>query len=170
MRPSKDFEVLTVLRDLVKGQPVNAEAVAETGLTVEQLQDLVDRMKKARFGVLFFGMGLSMTRGKHMNSAGLLALAAEMNAFTKFVAMPMRGHGNVTGADVVMPGRRATRSASICVGVIRDSTPASFRRSICSCAATTTPRWILGAAPARRCRSRPSTTWRRYRRSRWTPR
>ena len=72
VRPSKDFEVLTVLRALVKGQPVNAEAVAETGLTVEQLQDLVDRMKKARFGVLFFGMGLSMTRGKHMNSAGLL--------------------------------------------------------------------------------------------------
>ena len=47
-------------------------------------------------------MGLSMTRGKHMNSAAMLTLAAEMNAFTKFVAMPMRGHGNVTGADVVM--------------------------------------------------------------------
>ena len=51
---------------------------------------------------MFFGMGLSMTRGKHMNSAALLTLAAEMNAFTKFVAMPMRGHGNVTGADVIM--------------------------------------------------------------------
>jgi formylmethanofuran dehydrogenase subunit B len=37
-----------------------------------------------------------------MNSAALLSLAAEMNAFTKFVAMPMRGHGNVTGADVIM--------------------------------------------------------------------
>ena len=59
-------------------------------------------MKTARFGVLFFGMGLSMTRGKHMNSAAVLTLAAELNAFTKFVAMPMRGHGNVTGADVVM--------------------------------------------------------------------
>src|SRR5262249_4462630 len=59
-------------------------------------------MKRARFGVIFFGMGLSMTRGKHMNSAGVLMLAAEMNAFTKFVCMPMRGHGNVTGADVVM--------------------------------------------------------------------
>ena len=47
-------------------------------------------------------MGLSMTRGKHMNSAALLTLAAELNAFTKFVAMPMRGHGNVTGGDVVM--------------------------------------------------------------------
>ena len=47
-------------------------------------------------------MGLSMTRGKHMNSAAVLTLAAELNAFTKFVAMPMRGHGNVTGGDVVM--------------------------------------------------------------------
>ena len=76
--------------------------MAETGLTLEQLQDLADRMKTARFGVMFFGMGLSMTRGKHMNSAALLTLAAELNAFTKFVAMPMRGHGNVTGGDVIM--------------------------------------------------------------------
>ncbi len=102
VRPGKDFEVLTTMRALVKGQPVDAEAVAETGLSLEQLQEIVDRMKKARFGVLFFGMGLSMTRGKHMNSAAALALAAEMNAFTKFVSMPMRGHGNVTGADVIM--------------------------------------------------------------------
>ena len=59
-------------------------------------------MKAARFGIIFFGMGLSMTRGKHMNSAGVLTLAAEMNAFTKFVAMPMRGHGNVAGSDMVL--------------------------------------------------------------------
>lgn len=102
VRPGKDFEVLTVLRALVKGRPVDAAAVADTGLTLEQLQDLVGRMKGAKFGVLFFGMGLSMTRGKHMNSAAALTLAAELNAFTKFVAMPMRGHGNVTGADVVL--------------------------------------------------------------------
>jgi formylmethanofuran dehydrogenase subunit B len=102
VRPAKDFEVLTILRALIKGQAVNPQVVAETGLTIEQLQDLADRMKQARFGVLFFGMGLSMTRGKHMNSAALLTLAAELNAFTKFVAMPMRGHGNVTGGDVIM--------------------------------------------------------------------
>jgi len=102
IRPSKDFEVLTTLRALVKGQPVNPETVAETGLTVDQLQDLADRMKRARFGVLFFGMGVSMTRGKHMNSAAILTLVAELNAFTKFVTMPMRGHGNVTGSDMVM--------------------------------------------------------------------
>jgi formylmethanofuran dehydrogenase subunit B len=102
IKPGKDFEVLTILRALVKSQPINESMVAETGLRLEQLQDLVDRMKRAKFGVLFFGMGLSMTRGKHMNSAAILTLAAELNAFTKFVAMPMRGHGNVTGADVVM--------------------------------------------------------------------
>ena len=102
VRPGKDFEVLTALRAIVKGQPVDAAAVADTGLSLDQLTDLANRMKTCRFGVLFFGMGLSMTRGKHMNSAAALTLAAELNAFTKFAAMPMRGHGNVTGADVIM--------------------------------------------------------------------
>ncbi len=102
VRPGKDFELITVLRALVKEQPVSDEQIAETGLVRSQLEDLVKRMKSCRFGAMFFGMGLSMTRGKHMNSAALLTLAAELNAFTKFVAMPMRGHGNVTGADVIM--------------------------------------------------------------------
>ena len=102
IQPGKDFEVLTTLRALLKNQKVDEESAAETGLTLSQLQDLIDRMKRARFGVLFFGMGISMTRGKHMNSAAVLTLAAELNAFTKFVCMPMRGHGNVTGSDMVL--------------------------------------------------------------------
>ena len=102
VRPGKDFELITILRAMVKGQHVGDEQIAETGLTRETLDDLIHRMKTCKFGCIFFGMGLSMTRGKHMNSAALLTLAAEMNAFTKFVAMPMRGHGNVTGADVIM--------------------------------------------------------------------
>ncbi len=102
IRPGKDFEVLTTLRALLKNQPVDEALVDETGLTLDQLRDLIERMKNARFGVIFFGMGLSMTRGKHMNSAAVLALVAELNAFTKFVSMPMRGHGNVAGADIVM--------------------------------------------------------------------
>src|SRR5438067_12367531 len=61
IRPGKDFEVVTALRALVKGQPVDANGVAETGLSVQQLQDLVERMKRARFGVIVFGMGVSMT-------------------------------------------------------------------------------------------------------------
>jgi len=102
VRPGKDFELITALRAVVKGQRVDEKLLTETGVSIEQARDLAERMKQARFGVLFFGMGLSMTRGKHMNSAAILALAAEMNAFTKFVAMPMRGHGNVTGSDMVL--------------------------------------------------------------------
>ncbi len=102
IRPGKDFEVLTALRALVRGRPVDATRLAATGLGLEQLQDLAERMKRCRFGVFFFGMGLTMTRGKYMNSSAILTLAAELNAYTKFVAMPMRGHGNVTGADTVV--------------------------------------------------------------------
>ena len=102
IKPGKDFEVLTILRALIKGRPVNRVLAAETGLTIEQLQEFAEQMKNARFGVIFFGMGLSMTRGKHMNSAAILTLVAELNAFTKFVCMPMRGHGNVAGSDMVL--------------------------------------------------------------------
>ena len=83
-----------------------------------------------------------------MNSAAVLTLAAELNAFTKFVAMPMRGHGNVTGADVVM---RWTTGLSVrrqpARAAIRASTRASSRRWTCWSAATTTRRLILGADP-----------------------
>ncbi|MCA9128264.1 MAG: formylmethanofuran dehydrogenase subunit B [Planctomycetales bacterium] len=102
VRPGKDFELLTILRALLKGHDVGDREIAQTGLDRAVLEDLLSRMKASKFGAIFFGMGLSMTRGKHMNSAALLTLAAELNSFTKFVAMPMRGHGNVTGADVIM--------------------------------------------------------------------
>ena len=65
----------------------------------------MDRMKSARFGVIFFGMGLTMTRGKHANSEALLALTRDMNRYTRFVCKPNRGHGNVTGADNVVSWR-----------------------------------------------------------------
>jgi len=101
IRPGKDFEVITALRALIRGRRVCADSLEDTGLTLEQLEDLAARMKRARFGAIFFGMGLTMTRGKHMNASALLTLGAELTQFTRFVAMPLRGHGNVTGADVV---------------------------------------------------------------------
>src|SRR5258705_29743 len=54
VRPGKDFEMVTTLRALLKNRPVDEARVAETGLTLEQLRDFVERMKRARFGVLFF--------------------------------------------------------------------------------------------------------------------
>ena len=101
-KPGKDFEILWALRALVKGRKIAPSIEQETGVPLEVLQDLTERMKNCRFGVLFFGMGLTMTRGRHFNSGALLALATDLNEFTHFVAKPVRGHGNVTGADNVV--------------------------------------------------------------------
>ncbi|MGC8873733.1 MAG: formylmethanofuran dehydrogenase subunit B [Chloroflexia bacterium] len=102
VRPGRDFECLWALRVLVAGRPVDEAAVAETGITLAQLEDLAQRMKSCRFGVLFAGLGLTQSRGKQMNLAAVFLLVRDLNAYTKFAAIPMRGHGNVTGIDNVM--------------------------------------------------------------------
>ncbi len=102
VKPGKDFELLWALRALVKGRRIDPNIEEITGIPLASLTDLVDKMKNCRYGVLFFGMGLTMTRGRHFNSGALLALATDLNEFTHFVAKPVRGHGNVTGADNVV--------------------------------------------------------------------
>jgi formylmethanofuran dehydrogenase subunit B len=102
VKPRRDFEVLWALRALVKGRRVDPSVEQVTGVPLATLEDLAKRMKSCRFGALLFGMGLTMTRGRHFNSGALLALAADLNEFTHFVAKPVRGHGNVTGADNVV--------------------------------------------------------------------
>jgi formylmethanofuran dehydrogenase subunit B len=102
VKPRKDFEALWALRALVKGLELDPSIGDETGIPLEQLQDLARRMKTCKFGVFLFGMGLSMTQGKHLNVEAALALARDLNEHTKFYIKPMRGHGNVTGADNVV--------------------------------------------------------------------
>lgn len=102
IKPRKDFEALWSLRALIKGVELPPSIGDSLGISLEQLKDLAQRMKSCKFGVLFFGMGLSMTRGKHLNAEAALALARDLNRYTRFVAKPMRGHGNVTGADNVV--------------------------------------------------------------------
>ncbi len=101
--PGKDFEALWTLRALARGVALDAAIVeSETLVPLAAWQDLVERMKRARFGVFLFGGGLTMSHGGFINSEALWALVRDMNAFTRFVALPMRGRGNVTGADNVI--------------------------------------------------------------------
>ena len=102
IRPGKDFEALWALQALVNGQKLNQAAVAEIGLTLDQLTDLADRMMHCKFGVLFIGQGLTQTRGKHFNTSAAFLLVRALNRHAKFALMPMRGHGNVTGIDNVL--------------------------------------------------------------------
>ncbi len=98
IKPRADFELAWALRGLVNGVEIGPEIEEATGISLETLTDVADRMKKAKFGVILFGMGLTMTRGKHMNIEAVLSLARDLNKFTRFTAKPMRGHGNVTGS------------------------------------------------------------------------
>ena len=106
IKPRRDFEALWTLRALAQKIPLDAATVeADTGVPLASWQDLMDRMMRARFGVILFGMGLTMTRGKHLNTEAVLSLVRDMNAHTRFVCKPMRGHGNVTGGDNVVTWR-----------------------------------------------------------------
>ncbi len=103
VRPGKDFEMITILRALVKGQrggPGSGRRNrADAGAAARPRRP--DEEGEVRRALLRHGP-VDDARQAHELAPRLLTLAAEMNAFTKFVAMPMRGHGNVTGADVVM--------------------------------------------------------------------
>ena len=71
------------------------------GVPIEQVVDLANQMKEARFGVVFFGLGLTQSDGRHMNIDAAVGLVAELNRHTKFLLTPMRGHYNVGGANTV---------------------------------------------------------------------
>lgn len=102
LKPRSDFELAWALRGIAAGVEVDPDIEQITGIPLDMLEDLVSKMKEAKFGVIMFGMGLTMTRGKHINTEAVLALARDMNKYTRFAAKPMRGHGNVTGADNIV--------------------------------------------------------------------
>jgi formylmethanofuran dehydrogenase subunit B len=99
VQPNKDFELLQALRLLVKDEELEVDEVA--GVPVDLLEDVVDAMVGCRFGVMFFGVGLTMSSGKLQNIDAAIALTRDLNYRTKFVIMPMRGHFNVAGANIV---------------------------------------------------------------------
>jgi formylmethanofuran dehydrogenase subunit B len=99
VEPNKDYELLQALRMLVRNEELNVDSVA--GVPVGILEDLADVMISTEFGVLFFGVGLTMSSGKLRNVDAALSLTRDLNQFTKFLIMPMRGHYNVTGANMV---------------------------------------------------------------------
>jgi formylmethanofuran dehydrogenase subunit B len=99
VEPNKDYELLHALRALVRDQEIEVDKVA--GVPVEYLEEVADVLIKCNFGALFFGVGLTMSKGKLRNIDAALSLVRDLNMWTKFVIMPMRGHFNVTGANVV---------------------------------------------------------------------
>ncbi|MHC1626048.1 MAG: formylmethanofuran dehydrogenase subunit B [Methanoculleaceae archaeon] len=100
IKPGGDYAVLSALRALIRGKgDMIPESVA--GVQRSQLERVAMMCRSARFGALYFGLGLTMTRGKHKNVRNAIELVDELNRHTKFVITPMRGHWNVYGANEV---------------------------------------------------------------------
>ena len=99
VQPNGDYEVLQTMRALVRGEEIEVDEVA--GITIDALKELVTEMSEAKFGAMFFGLGLTQTEGRHMNIDAAVGLVSELNRKTKFVLTPMRGHYNVAGANTV---------------------------------------------------------------------
>lgn len=99
VKPNTDYELLQALRMLIRDEELEVEEVA--GVSLDFLEEIAEVMVGCRLGVLFFGLGLTMTEGKLRNIDAALSLVRDLNHRTKFLIMPMRGHFNVTGSNIV---------------------------------------------------------------------
>lgn len=57
----RDYELMDALRVAFRGEPL-PESVA--GIPRKDIEKVAQLMKDSRFGIIFFGMGLTQTRGK----------------------------------------------------------------------------------------------------------
>jgi formylmethanofuran dehydrogenase subunit B len=99
VHPNKDYELMQAIRAMVKDEDLDVDQVA--GVPIEYLKEVVDSLVNCNFGVIFFGMGLTQSAGKFRNIEVAISLVRDLNLRTKFVIMPMRGHFNVSGANIV---------------------------------------------------------------------
>jgi formylmethanofuran dehydrogenase subunit B len=97
INPATDLEVIETLRALIREAKLDVTEVG--GISIKDLEQIATTMKTAKYGVLFFGLGLTQSFGRHRNIDAAIRLIQDLNAHTKWGLMPMRGHYNVSGAN-----------------------------------------------------------------------
>ncbi len=101
--PGRHWEALWELRLAVKGSlrmsPLTLALPRGEG---DQLADLAERMKACRFGIVFFGAGITKGPNAHRTVEAQLQLVTDLNKHTRFYARRMRRFGDVAGADSVL--------------------------------------------------------------------
>ncbi len=99
IKPNSDFEIFNAMRAILNYGDCRGDVIG--GIPKEDLVKLVEEMKSCQFGIIFFGMGLTHTYGSSGSIREAILLTRDLNRFTKFAIMPMRGHYNVTGFNEV---------------------------------------------------------------------
>lgn len=101
--PDQDYEILGVLRALLKKRVLAVGMIG--GRPLQEWETLLERMTRCRYGIIFYGTGLTMSRGGVETVAQLLHFVNDLNAHTRFSVMAMRGplgFGNVAGSYKVL--------------------------------------------------------------------
>jgi len=99
IKPNEDYELFNAIRAMLRGVELDEKEIS--GVSMDTIKELVEKLKSCNFGVIFFGMGLTQSLSHHRNIDAAISLVRELNDHTKFLLTPMRGHYNVAGANQV---------------------------------------------------------------------
>jgi formylmethanofuran dehydrogenase subunit B len=98
LQQGHDYELFDAFRTVLRGHDIPDEVA---GIKKEQILKGAEAMKKARFVMIFFGMGCTHTDGRNHNVDIAISLTRDLNTHTKASIMAMRGHYNIAGPGQV---------------------------------------------------------------------
>ncbi len=96
---NEDYSFFNALRAVLKGQKIEDEVA---GVPRDRIMEMVNVMKNAECGVIFFGLGVSQTLSKQRNVDILIRLVEDLNGYSKWSMLPMKGSLNVGGFNVAL--------------------------------------------------------------------
>lgn len=99
VKPNGDYELISAIRAALRGVELKQDEIA--GVPKDKILELAKALKETDYGALYFGLGLTMSKGKHRNVDNAIRLIKDLNSYGKWILCPMRGHYNVAGANVV---------------------------------------------------------------------
>ncbi len=95
-----DYELFNALRMVVQGNGADLPDMV-AGIRKQEILTVGEILMKARFGTIFFGMGLTHTDGRNHNVDIAISLVRDLNTGAKWSIMAMRGHYNIAGSGIV---------------------------------------------------------------------
>ncbi len=101
LRPNTDYELLSALLTLLHGKRPHPSVEKVTGVSISQMEEMLELMKNCNFGSIYVGLGIASSYGKHRNAEAAFNLVKELNAHNKFVIGALRGHCNVAGFNQI---------------------------------------------------------------------
>ena len=101
LKPNTDYELMAALLTLLHGKRPHPSVEATTGVSIAQMEEMLELMKGCNFGAIYVGLGIASSYGKHRNAEAAFNLVKELNGFTKFIIGALRGHCNVAGFNQI---------------------------------------------------------------------